>query len=48
MNIIILLYFKDDYFLLSMFYGFKNEALNVILLFIMYMFAKWIMNICIK
>ena len=48
MNIIILLYFKNDYFLLAMFYGFKNEALFVILLCIVYMFIKWMMNICIK
>lgn len=48
MNIIILLYFKNDYFLLAMFYGFKNEALIVILLCIVYMFIKWMMNICIK
>lgn len=48
MNIIIFLYFKNDYFLLAMFYGFKNEALIVILLFIIYMFIKWMMNICIK
>ena len=48
MNIIILSYFKNDYFLLAMFYGFKNEALFVILLCIVYMFIKWMMNICIK
>ena len=48
MNMIILLYFKNDYFLLAMFYGFKNEALIVILLCIVYMFIKWMMNICIK
>ena len=48
MNIIILSYFKNDYFLLTMFYGFKNEALIVILLFIIYMFIKWMMNIRIK
>ena len=48
MNIIILSYFKNDYFLLAMFYGFKNEALIVILLCIVYMFIKWMMNICIK
>lgn len=48
MNIIILSYFKNDYFLLAMFYGFKNEALIVILLCIVYMFMKWMMNICIK
>ena len=47
-NIIILSYFKNDYFLLAMFYGFKNEALIVILLCFVYMFIKWIMNICIK
>lgn len=48
MNIIILSYFKNDYFLLAMFYGFKNEALIVILLCFVYMFIKWMMNICIK
>lgn len=48
MNITILSYFKNDYFLLTMFYGFKNEALIVILLCIVYMFIKWMMNICIK
>ena len=47
-NIIILSYFKNDYFLLAMFYGFKNEALIVILLCFVYMFIKWMMNICIK
>jgi len=47
-NIIILSYFKNDYFLLAMFYGFKNEALIVILLCFVYMFIKWMMNMCIR